>query len=168
MLKTIVNANPLAEFRAFDEMFDRMLGTPHRVGPSHPAQGLLPVDVVERDGVLFVKAAVPGVDPENIDIQVENNVLTISGELKSDYEDTQAKVYRREYSYGKFSRAIRLPEDLDLEKISAEFNHGFITVTLPRVAQPAPKSLRVPIKKTASVELPTTNGASQPKAKSEK
>jgi len=164
MLKTIVNANPLAEFRALDEMFDRMLGTPHRVGPTNPNAGLLPVDVVEKDNALFVKAAVPGVDPEHIDIQIENNVLTISGELKSDYEDTQAKVYRREYSYGKFSRSIRLPEDLDLPNVSAEFNHGFVTVTLPRVAQPAPKSLRVPIKNAAPTEAPRANG----KAKSEK
>lgn len=152
MLKTIVNANPLAEFRAFDEMFDRMLGTPHRVGANHPMQGLLPVDVIERDNNLVVKAAVPGVDPEHIDIQIESNVLTISGELKSDYEDTQAKVYRREYSYGKFSRAIRLPEDLDLESVSAEFNHGFVTVTLPRQAQPAPKTLRIPVKAMSTPE----------------
>jgi HSP20 family protein len=166
MLKTIVNANPRAEFRAFDEMFDRMLGTPHRVGPSHPAQGLLPVDVVERENALQVKAAVPGVDPEHIDIQIENNVLTISGELKSDYEDTQAKVYRREYSYGKFSRAIRLPEDLDIENVSAEFNHGFVTVTLPRAAQPAPKVFRVPIKAAAPVETASGNGKTNSKAKS--
>ncbi|MHB8636766.1 MAG: Hsp20/alpha crystallin family protein [Fimbriimonadaceae bacterium] len=166
MLKTTVNANPLAEFRAFDEMFDRMLGTAHRVGPTHPAQGLLPVDVVERDNSLFVKAAVPGVDPEHIDIQIEANVLTISGELKSDYEDTQAKIYRREYSYGKFSRSIRLPEDLDLENVSAEFNNGFVTITLPRVAQPAPKSLRVPIKHAAKADGATTTLPS--KTKSEK
>ena|ERR1022692_4610696 len=164
MLKTTVNANPLAEFRALDEMFDRMLGTPHRVGPTHSTQGLLPVDVVEKDNALFVKAAVPGVDPEHVDIQIENNVLTISGELKSDYEDTQAKIYRREYSYGKFSRSIRLPEDLDLEQVSAEFNHGFVTVTLPRAAQPAPKTLRVPIKNAVPLVTPNTNS----KTKSEK
>ena len=168
MLKTIVNANPLAEFRAFDEMFDRMLGTPHRVGPSHPGQGLLPVDVVERDNALFVKAAVPGVDPEHIDIQIESNVLTIAGELKSDYEDTEAKVYRREYSYGKFSRSIRLPEDLDLENVSAEFNHGFVTVTLPRMAQPTPKTLRVPIRLAAPTKLPDGEIKTQPKTKSDK
>ena len=160
MLKTIVNANPLAEFRAFDEMFDRMLGTPHLVGPTNPSTGLLPVDVVEKENTLFVKAAVPGVDPEHIDIQIENNVLTISGELTSDYEDTQAKVYRREYSYGKFSRAIRLPEDLDLEQVSADFDHGFVTVSLPRAAQPAPKTLRVPIK-SAKGEAASTNGKSK-------
>lgn len=162
MLKTIVNANPLAEFRAFDEMFDRMLGVPHRVGASHVAPGLLPVDVVEKDNALVVKAAVPGVDPEHIDIQIENNVLTISGELKSDYEETNAKVYRREYSYGQFSRSIRLPDDLDLEKVNAEFHHGFVTVTLPRQDAPAPKALRVPIK--AASEAPK----GEAKSKSEK
>ena len=166
MLKTIVNANPLAEFRAFDEMFDRMFGTPHRVGPSPSTDALLPIDVVERDNALFIKAAVPGVDPEHVDIQIENNVLTIAGELKSNYEDTQAKVYRREYSYGKFSRSIRLPEDLDLENVGAEFDHGFVTVTLPRLAQPAPKSLRVPIK--AAAPAPSAEVKVSAKTKSEK
>ena len=159
MLRTVVNANPLAEFRSFDEMFEKMLGTPHRVGPSHSSQGLLPVDVVEKDNALYVKAAVPGIDPEHIDIQIENNVLTISGELKSDYEETQAKIYRREYSYGKFSRSIRLPEDLDLANVGAEFTNGFLTVTLPRAEQPAPKTLRVPIKNAVRAEtLPKRQG----------
>ncbi len=94
----------------------------------------------------------PGVDPEQIDIQIENNVLTIRGELKSDYEETQAKVYRREYSYGKFSRSIRLPEDLNHEEVSAEFKHGFVTITLPRTPTPQPKVLRVPIKPAAAPE----------------
>ena len=146
MLKTIVNANPLTDFRSFDEMFERMLGVPHK---TQATEGLLPIDIFEKDGALVIKAAVPGIDPEHIDIQIENNVLTIRGELKSDYEETQAKVYRREYSYGKFSRSVRLPEDLELDKISAEFKNGFVTITLPRTPEPTPKVLRVPVKSAA-------------------
>jgi HSP20 family protein len=146
MLKTLINANPNTEFRSFDEMFERMLGTPHK---AHPSQGLLPIDIVEKDNALLIKAAVPGIEPEHIEIQIENNVLTIRGELKSDYEETQAKVYRREYSYGKFSRSVRLPEDLETENVTAEFKNGFVTITLPRQPEPTPKVLRIPVKPAA-------------------
>ena len=145
MLKTIVNATPIAEFRSFDDMFDRLMGIPHRTGAGQPGNSLLPLDVIERDGALVIKAAVPGVDPEQVDIQIENNVLTIQGELNSDYEETKAKVYRREYSYGKFSRSVRLPEDLDLENVKATFKNGFVTVTLPRQEHPTAKSRRIPV-----------------------
>jgi HSP20 family protein len=145
MLKTIVNATPITEFRSFDDMFERLMGIPHRTGAGQPGNSLLPLDVVERDGSLVIKAAVPGLEPEQVDIQIENNVLTIQGELKSDYEDSKAKVYHREYSYGKFSRSVRLPEEFDIEKVKATFKNGFVTVTLPRLEQPTAKSRRIPV-----------------------
>lgn len=153
MLKSIVNMNPSQDFRAFDEMFERLMGVPHRTGPTHPATGVLPVDVLERDGALIVKAAVPGVEPENVEVNIEENVLTIRGELKSDYEESKDKVYRREYSYGQFSRSVRLPDNLNLAEVKATFKNGFVTITLPRNEEATPKSLRIPVQ--TGEDIPT-------------
>jgi HSP20 family protein len=151
MLRTLVNVDPLADIRAMDEMLDRMFGTPHRTGPSQPTNNavsgaLLPVDVLEKDNRFIVRAAAPGVKPEDLDIQIENNVLTIRGELKQEHEEQDVKVYRREYSYGTFSRSIRLPDNVNLEGVEAQFEHGFVTITIPRVEEPKPKALKVPVR----------------------
>jgi len=128
-------------------MFERMFGA-----PSRPVSGAstLPIDVIERDGNLLVKAAVPGVDPANLDVTVENNVLTIRGETNHESSNEGDKIYRREVSYGAFSRSIRLPENLDLNAISASFEHGTVTVTLPRVPEVKPKALKIEVKPTAN------------------
>jgi len=151
MLRTLVNVDPLAELRSMDEMFDRMFGLPHRVGASpsgqsSPGNAMLPVDILEKGDRFIVKAAVPGIKPEDLDIQIENEVLTISGELKQAAEEQDAKVYRREYTYGAFSRSIRLPRNLNLEAVEADFDNGFVTITLPRIEEQKPKALKVPVR----------------------
>src|SRR5690349_9470587 len=115
-MRTLVNWNPANDLRAMDEMLERMLGTPRQLEST-----LLPVDLLEQDGKLIIKAAVPGVNPEELDVQVDNGVLTIKGEHKQEETTNDAKVYRREVAYGSFSRSIRLPENLNLEQVDAHF-----------------------------------------------
>jgi HSP20 family protein len=143
MLRTIVNVDPNREFRAIEDMFERMFGQ-----PSRPVSGAatLPIDIIERDGALLVKAAVPGVDPANLDVTIENNVLSIRGESAQEQAGENDKIYRREVAYGAFSRSIRLPENLDFEAVSADFSHGMVTVTLPRLPEAKPKALKVEVK----------------------
>jgi HSP20 family protein len=143
MMRTLVNVNPLNELRAMDEVLERLF--------THPARpvsnvGGLPVDIIERDNKLVIRAAVPGVAPEAIDISVENNVLTIRGESKDESSTENDKVYRREVSYGAFARSIRLPENMDLNAIDAEFKQGFVTISIPRIVEEAPQPIKIAVR----------------------
>jgi HSP20 family protein len=136
--------NPASEARAFEEIFDKLFGSPSRI--THTATATLPIDIYEREGNLVVRAAVPGIEPTDLEINIENNVLTIRGETKHDSETSEDKIYRREVSYGSFSRSVRLPENLNVEAVEAEFKNGIVTITLPRIPEEKPKSFRVPVK----------------------
>jgi HSP20 family protein len=142
MLKTLVNVEPIHELRSMEDMFERFFGQPSR---PVPATATLPVDVTERDGNLIVRAAVPGVDPSALEITIENNVLSIRGESKSETNSEQEKVYRREVSYGAFSRSIRLPEKLNLDAVSADFNHGMVSVSIPRLPEVKPEVRKIQV-----------------------
>lgn len=90
------------------------------------------VDIYEDDTGIHVKAEVAGVKPEDIKVDVENRVLTLSGERKLDHED-KAEGYRRvERYYGSFSRSFALPSDVSAEEIDAKYDNGVLTVTLPK------------------------------------
>jgi HSP20 family protein len=136
MTRTLLNLDPLAEFEGMSRMLERVLG-PRDSRDGGNGSGLaLPVDIYERNNRLFLRAAVPGVRPEDLDVSVENNVLTIRGETQQEWEsEPETKVYHREYRYGKFTRSVRLPENLDLDSIDAEFDNGFVTVSIPRLAE---------------------------------
>jgi HSP20 family protein len=133
-------------------MFDRFFGSPIR-SASTP-MGTLPLDIFERSGNLMVRASVPGIDPKELEIQIENNVLTIRGEAHQEAETNDEKVYRREVSYGSFSRSVRLPEGLNLDGVDAEFKNGLVTITLPRVPEEKPKSLKVAVRTAETQPTP--------------
>lgn len=156
MLRTLVNIDPFVEFQRVAEMMDRAFGEQRQstlASTNDPATFALPVDVYEHNDTFFVRAAVPGVSPEELDIQIENNILTIRGETKQEWEDQNenTRVYRREYRYGTFSRSIRLPENLNLENVDAEFKNGFVTISLPKKEEAKPKSLKVNVRNSAPV-----------------
>ena len=145
-MKTLVRVNPLSDFRAMDEMFERFFGRSPQISPNAVS---MPIDVFDRNGNLMVRAAIPGISPENLDIQIENNVLTIRGEVKSDFESEDVKVYRREMSYGSFARSIRLPENIDVDRADADFENGFVTITFPKLEEEKPKAIQVKVKNKA-------------------
>lgn len=140
-MRTLVNFNPVNELRTMEELFDRFFPTP----PSNDVV-TMPIDITERDGKLIVTAAVPGIDPSELEVSVENNVLNIRGESKHETESNETKVYRREIRYGRVSRSIRLPEGLNLEAVEAEFHNGHVTITLPRLPEEKPKTFKVNVR----------------------
>lgn len=142
-MKTIMRVNPLHDFRSMDEVFERLLSR----GPiASPTATNLPIDIFERDGKFNVKASVAGIDPSALNIQIEENVLTIRGNVNHEYEGEDVKVYRREVSYGSFARSIRLPENLNLDAVDAEFNNGFVTISIPRAEEVKPKAYKVNVR----------------------
>jgi HSP20 family protein len=96
----------------------------------------------DKDGVQVV-AEIPGVAKEDVKLQLHDGILTISGERKSPEEEKDSDVLRREIRYGAFSRTIQLPENVDTEKVTAEYTNGVLRVTLPKQEASKPKEISI-------------------------
>lgn len=106
----------------------------------------LPLDVIETKDDILVKASVPGLKPEEIDISVTGGVLTIKGETKSEQKVEEGSYIRQERRYGSFQRTITLPADVVADKAKAEFESGVLTLTLPKAEEAKPKTIKVKTK----------------------
>jgi len=127
-----------------DEFGDRDWNPFFGGGPLTRAASFSPaVDVVEKEGAYLLKAEVPGLSPEDIDLQVENNVLSLRGERKYENEEERDGYRRVERSYGSFSRSFVLPEGTNVESIDAKVEHGILTVTIPKVQTAAARKVEV-------------------------
>lgn len=111
--------------------------------PTHSSFGFPRVEVSETDRELKIEADLPGLDEKDVELLLEDGVLTIRGEKKSATEDTGRRVSER--FYGRFERRIALPFEVQDDKVSASFHKGVLTVTLPKSAVIAGKVKRIPI-----------------------
>jgi HSP20 family protein len=105
------------------------------------------VDIYEHEGSLVLKAELPGIDPKDVDVRVENNTLTLRGERKFESDVKREKYHRVERAYGTFSRSFTLPNVVDTEKIKAEYRDGVLRVTLPTREEAKPKQIQVSVTK---------------------
>ena len=103
------------------------------------------VDVLEKDGNLILRAELAGLTEKEIDLKLEGNTLTLKGERKMDNEDKKSNYHRVESFYGSFTRSFRLPETVDMEKISAEYKNGVLTITLPQKPEVKPREIPVSV-----------------------
>jgi len=105
------------------------------------------VDIYEQDGNIVLKAEVPGIDPKDVDIRVENNVLTLRGERRFDGEVQKESYHRVERAYGNFTRSFTLPSVVDTEKIKAEYRDGVLRMTLPKKDEAKPRQITISVSK---------------------
>ena len=133
--------DPLANIRAFEDAFSRMLSEPQGNRPWAPA-----VDIFETENELVLKADLPDVDQNDIDVRVENQTLTLSGERRFEQQENGKGYHRIERSYGRFSRSFAVPNTFDTEKIQAGFRNGVLTVTLPKKEAAKPRQIKVELK----------------------
>lgn len=133
--------------RSFPSMFEfdpfRRLGPVFQIGDIKIAPK---VEVSEDEKTYAITAELPGVEEKDVTLTLQDQMLTISGEKKSEREEEEEGYHMSERSYGTFRRSFRLPEDVNADKISAKFDKGIMTVTLPRTAKAKPKGRRIPIK----------------------
>jgi HSP20 family protein len=109
--------------------------------------GFVPaVEVSESDDEVLVKAQVPGMKKEEIQVELADGGLTIQGESKEEKEEKKKNYYRREFSYGRFSRRIALPTGVDASKANAELRDGVLAVHLPKTEEARRKSVQLTIK----------------------
>ena len=105
-----------------------------------------PVDILEEPEWLRITAEIPGVKPEDLKISVEGNVLTIAGTKHQVAEEKAEKLYRYERIYGSFERVFTLPATVDLEHIKASYEHGVLSLVLPKVEKAKPRLVKVEVK----------------------
>ena len=113
----------------------------------HTKKGFLPsTDIIEDNNNYYLKAEFPGMSKEDISISVvEDNILKITGEKKSDESQEEIINLRKERSFGTFKRTFQLPEDADAEKIEAKTKNGVLTLTIPRLQPAEPKETNIEI-----------------------
>ena len=125
-----------------------------------PRRWVPAVDLVESDGQLVLRADLPGMDRDDIDIQIKDGVLTVSGERRYENEGEREGFYRVERSFGRFSRSLRLPRGVDASAVSASFDRGVLEVTVPKPTGPAATKVEIgagrPAAETAQVEAGET------------
>ena len=114
-------------------------------GDSAEASWVPPVDIFEDAGAIRIMAEVPGVNPSDVKISLENNVLTIRGSKQQVAQERTDRVHRYERSYGTFERSFTLPATVDASNIKATYEHGVLTVTLPKVEKAKPRQIEVQV-----------------------
>jgi HSP20 family protein len=102
-----------------------------------------PMDLVEADDHFVLKADLPGLSEEDVSLEVRDNALTISGQRKAEHEARERGWYRVERSFGSFSRSLTLPEGIDPDAISATFDRGVLSVTIPKPEQRKPRRIQI-------------------------
>lgn len=147
MTTSVSRWDPFQELANMRGMFDRMLdGNFPRIarsGGDDFTAGGLGLDVYETNDEYVVKAAVPGVEPKDVEIEVEDDVLTIRGESRHSEEVTEDQFLRRELRWGRFERSLRLPPTVDAENAHAAFENGMLRLSLPKRPEAKSKTIKI-------------------------
>lgn len=143
--------NRLAGVAPFETLWDmqremdRLLDTVWGRTPTEPTTWAVPADVVETDNEIRCTLEVPGLKPEDINVVVENNVLTVSGEKKFEQaqDDDSKGTYHQERRYGRFDRSFILPRNVDASRVNAGYEQGVLTILLPKTEESKPRRVQI-------------------------
>jgi len=150
-MANIVRWNPMREAADLVNEFDRMLeypllrqrwGMPLRTNEVVGSWNLA-LDVAEKGDVFTVKASLPGISPDDLNVTLEDNVLTIQGETKEDETIEENSYHIRERRYGSFSRSVRFPVPVEGDNVEAAYENGVLTLTIPKAEAVKPKRIAV-------------------------
>jgi HSP20 family protein len=130
---------------AMDRLFSESFVRPSTAFPAFGVEGPA-VDMYQTKDDIIVRAAVPGIKPDDINISVTGDILTIQGELKEEEKVEKSNYLRQERRYGQFCREFSLPTQVNADKAKAEFEHGVLTLRLPKAEAVKPKSITVKAK----------------------
>jgi len=144
---SIVRWDPFRDLSTLQERVNRLfVGT---LGPFRGEEALSrwapPVDIYETEQEIVLKADLPEVKLEDVDIRVENNTLTVKGERRMENEVKEDNYHRVERYYGGFARTFSLPNTVDAEKIRADYNDGVLRITMPKREEAKPKQIKVSV-----------------------
>jgi HSP20 family protein len=146
-MATIARLEPFRGISTWQDQFNRLFNESFRTHAEESAvtSWAPAVDIYETPNELVVKADLPDVNEKDIDVRVENNLLTIRGERKFEKSVAEENFLRVERTYGSFSRSFSLPNTLNAEAIAAEYTNGVLTVTLPKREETKPRQVKVTV-----------------------
>jgi HSP20 family protein len=152
----MIRWEPARELAAIQQEMNRLFGSAFDTqgGLSNggvASRWIPPMDLVEEDEHFVIRADLPGVEEQAVNVELEDNVLTISGERKSDAEQRKQGYYRIERAYGAFSRSLTLPEGIDPEGIKASFANGVLEVRIPKPEERKPRKVAINLAGNAPV-----------------
>jgi HSP20 family protein len=143
----IVRWEPLREFATLQNEMNRLFGsvfdTPPQGNGGTLRRWMPAMDLAETADHFVLRADLPGMSEEDVNIEVEERVLTISGERKSEYTENKDGYHRVERAFGSFSRSLTLPEGVDAEAVSASFDRGVLEVRIPKPEQRKPRKISI-------------------------
>jgi HSP20 family protein len=133
-----LTTDPVTGLRIFEDALNRMLSEPRTSRPWSPA-----VDILETENEIILKADVPAVDPKDIDIEVQNQTLTVKGHRQFDKSEAPKGYHRIERSFGSFVRSFAVPTSVDTEKVGADYKNGVLTISLPKKEAAKPRQIKI-------------------------
>jgi HSP20 family protein len=146
-MANIIRWDPFGEMiemrGATDRAFYHGLMRPWRLVGWENGGTYVPLDIYETDEELVVKASLPGIKPEDVDVSIHGDTLSIKGEFKAEEETKKSSYHRQERRFGSFHRAFTLPTEIDSDKAGAVFEHGVLTLTMPKAEAARPRTIKV-------------------------
>ena len=142
---TIVRWEPLREINSLQSEMNRLFNTAFDPGSSGPAlrRWVPAMDLVESGDEFVLRADLPGMSEEDIQIELEDGALTVSGERKAEHETHEEGFHRVERSFGAFSRSLTLPKGVDADAVSARFDRGVLEIHIPKPEQRKPRRISI-------------------------
>src|SRR5438128_6228604 len=143
-MRTIARWEPFRGVTTLQDQINRLFNDVARTGEQSNLSAWAPaVDIYETEQELVVKADLPDVDPKDLDIRVENNLLTIRGERKFEKKVSEENYLRVERAYGSFARSFTLANSANSDAIKADYQNGVLTLTIPKKEEAKPKQIKI-------------------------
>jgi len=164
---SLARLDPFAELASLNDQMNRVFRNVRSSRERSPEEYLVssgfapPVDVYEDEHNITLKVEVPGIDEKDIDVRIENSVLTVHGERKFEKEEKEENFHRVERQYGSFTRSFTLPSTVDPDQVRANYDKGILRISLAKKAEAKPKQIKVNVGSDPTLESKEAKGAAR-------
>jgi len=142
-MPAVVRFDPFRDITSLRDEMNRLFSRTIGEGSSSGAAWTPPVDIFDTSEAIVLRAELPGLSPDDIDIEIDDNVLTLKGERRFEETVEDGRYYRLERAYGHFQRSVTLPQGVKADQITADFDQGVLTVRVPKAEEVKPRKIAV-------------------------